>query len=1391
MTTNNKKGKSTSQQLNSSSTFDSRPNSIDSTHLLQFSSNSDQNPSKKASNRHSKIFRKSTDLAVCPSPSSFYTCTDINPSPLLEPTTTSTVNNDVPYLDCIESKQREPSESPQLHAISSNADESSKQYDGFVVDSKAHPTLKNLTRNSPSNSFSFSMPKRFRQDDDNISDYKSALSRFSNNQEILKTPILSPCQTNSSNSRFSGSSYSVFQSAASSVKTGYSDYNQVNNSSSNDDTFLIVSPEDLRNFESASWNYPSSSSTSPNYSPTKSYSSSMIESPANSSTLYLDNYQNRSAFLITKQSQSESHLLQQHKHMQSKDKVSNIALTSSKTPEAFQQNESRLLKAKTKAKNQFVLPSSYSSILPKLNTSVGNTSATHITAPEPVSLSTLTNTHLQPLSTLRNLQFINSAELSRGSPQRPNFHSAYSSGGSTQTLTPLVPTPNSSLSKETYNWYEFAGSDLPLSPINNESSPSRNTAAEPSFRQTQNKLLHNSINNSSPTQINNNNGQVLMITNSPHFDYPDLEFSNGFKRHSNQSRRHSIASFVSLKERRRASTASSSSNKRNNSTRNPNSSNAMGRSASVNADIHRNPNKQEENATNNSSDLGLGIVGVSNDNEQHDMLVSLNNKRGQKEMSDGHNLPGHEEDLGTLANIKRKLSLGKKFSNSQVIKPEFFTEPHSKSHTTQTKLNEQNRKLKQFRTQPAVGTLSQKVSNFASGHNHSVLEKKKSDQVSRSRNNSVSSSSSTLSDSSQKLAFESNFLPQSNNNNRQSKTRPTNNNNSSFPSFSNSSSGNMSKPSSSSSSSQAVFHTPTLAQDAAFEENSRAGESTDNSSLLKPITHHKDLSVISFSSIRSARSIQQCDDIESSSSISDENFNDEGFATPNIDEALASNTNIDQVPNTDQEQQQTKKIAFTPSTFEASNKNSQNCNNVEDSATANTTANNAESNNTTENSSRRSTLFSLYNDYRNIDNAPGFVGSLALSLAKAPSPSSILRRCSSNGDDGDDDEFWENMEKGQNHVTAADKVKFKREHNFHQIQKRRLNNLKFLILEYLKLYFKYITTLKGFAVTLYFLLIIAFGGMLFLLLCNAAPAMTKEWGPDDKVHSPRQIWIEIDSQILNALFCITGLGLFPVRARDFYYYIRGTSLSLLLKSNNEKSKKRIITKSSSGTFSRNNCIQEGTNTNNTNDNEQKHPDEIDLEKGKQSLEKKSNTIVKSDSKDVVTDDDNDYDDDTNRRDNWDGGDIYYRRKILKYHSSWFLEGYSNEWKLLTVILLYIMNSVFQVLLCVAMWRYNRFTRPSWVTGTLIAASFSCVIIAGIIMFIEATKVKKLLYTTNPDIKHQQKKEEQQEQEKKKSLEINSNQLLVSSSSNDINDDTKFEPILLQQEQNNSIEMKNL
>ncbi|KAM3497124.1 hypothetical protein MY10362_009514 [Beauveria mimosiformis] len=90
------------------------------------------------------------------------------------------------------------------------------------------------------------------------------------------------------------------------------------------------------------------------------------------------------------------------------------------------------------------------------------------------------------------------------------------------------------------------------------------------------------------------------------------------------------------------------------------------------------------------------------------------------------------------------------------------------------------------------------------------------------------------------------------------------------------------------------------------------------------------------------------------------------------------------------------------------------------------------------------------------------------------------------------------------------------------------------IMHGLAAFWKFFITPAGFLITIYCLNIVAWG------VRKAAPAMNHPSADDDS--SPRKIWLEIDSQILNALFCVTGFGLAPWRFRDLYLFIRGAHM---------------------------------------------------------------------------------------------------------------------------------------------------------------------------------------------------------------------------------------------------------
>ncbi|KAI1327842.1 hypothetical protein F5Y16DRAFT_398912 [Xylariaceae sp. FL0255] len=93
---------------------------------------------------------------------------------------------------------------------------------------------------------------------------------------------------------------------------------------------------------------------------------------------------------------------------------------------------------------------------------------------------------------------------------------------------------------------------------------------------------------------------------------------------------------------------------------------------------------------------------------------------------------------------------------------------------------------------------------------------------------------------------------------------------------------------------------------------------------------------------------------------------------------------------------------------------------------------------------------------------------------------------------------------------------------------------------YLIEFWDFYNTGFGFFLTLYSLLIVGWGGMLFLLLVYAAPEMCWVNGKFDcdDINAPRRIWVEIGSQVLNGLFSVTGFGLAPWRIRDLYLLLR-------------------------------------------------------------------------------------------------------------------------------------------------------------------------------------------------------------------------------------------------------------
>jgi hypothetical protein len=226
---------------------------------------------------------------------------------------------------------------------------------------------------------------------------------------------------------------------------------------------------------------------------------------------------------------------------------------------------------------------------------------------------------------------------------------------------------------------------------------------------------------------------------------------------------------------------------------------------------------------------------------------------------------------------------------------------------------------------------------------------------------------------------------------------------------------------------------------------------------------------------------------------------------------------------------------------------------------------------------------------------------------------------------------------------------------------------------FLKAFWKFFITPIGFLVTIYGLNVVAWGGMLFLLLCNASPAMCHPTCND--INSPRRIWIEIDSQILNALFCVTGFGTIPWRFRDLYYLlqyrIQRKELGL-----------RRLAGINRGWF------------------RLAGSQELPVTLGPENIEAEIYNVPESSIPFPIT-------------------------KIPRAPLTGIRAPPTKMWKLDFVIWTMVWNTFLQACLAGFMWGLNRYKRPSWSTGLFVA--LACIVAAagGIMSFIEGKHVKSI------------------------------------------------------------------
>lgn len=221
----------------------------------------------------------------------------------------------------------------------------------------------------------------------------------------------------------------------------------------------------------------------------------------------------------------------------------------------------------------------------------------------------------------------------------------------------------------------------------------------------------------------------------------------------------------------------------------------------------------------------------------------------------------------------------------------------------------------------------------------------------------------------------------------------------------------------------------------------------------------------------------------------------------------------------------------------------------------------------------------------------------------------------------------------------------------------------------------YCITPVGFCVVLYGLNVVAWGGMLFLLLCNASPAMCYPTCND--INSPRRVWIEYDSQVLTALFSLTAFGLAPWRFRDLYYLMK---FRLLRK----KDALRRLAGIHRDWFRLSGSA------------------DLPVDVGPENVEA---LVAQGEVAEEVV--------------------PIPPKKMADPPLTGVRAPPTKPWKMDFVIWMGCWNTFFQCVLSGVMWGMNRFTRPSWSTGLFVALGCIVAGIQGVMTFVEGRNVKSI------------------------------------------------------------------
>jgi len=180
-------------------------------------------------------------------------------------------------------------------------------------------------------------------------------------------------------------------------------------------------------------------------------------------------------------------------------------------------------------------------------------------------------------------------------------------------------------------------------------------------------------------------------------------------------------------------------------------------------------------------------------------------------------------------------------------------------------------------------------------------------------------------------------------------------------------------------------------------------------------------------------------------------------------------------------------------------------------------------------------------------------------------------------------------------------------------------------------------------------------------------------------HNPEKqgFWVEVSSQVENALFTATGVGFIPFRAMDTY---RICNIWYFKRKTRQLRKARGLPPLL---------------------------DEDDL----------PDPVYDPNYVQVLTD--------TEQR------DLHYHQQQFMRSQTWYRPHGTTTHRAFPINAALLIcccvdgNSIFQVILCGTMWGLNRFDRPAWSTGLLIPASFLCGIVSAVLIWHGGKKTKRV------------------------------------------------------------------